>query len=132
MNRSWLMVLMLTLAAADASAQAEPPIGRLFHTPQERQALDRLRQIGAADSLPGRTDTLTYDGVVRRSDGEVTTWINGQINHGVALQTRPGSSAATIRSDRGDSRLQVGDSFDLESGATEDLLRGGQISTRRR
>jgi hypothetical protein len=70
--------LLLLLAAALPAPAAE--LGTLFHTPEERARLDRLRrgeppepvEAGARDP---RTPAIT--GYVRRSDGRNTVWVDG-------------------------------------------------------
>jgi len=73
-----LLALWL-LGAAAAAAAAEPaPLGTLFHTPEERARLDRLRRgetEPAGAPAPGRASALT--GFVKRSDGRHTVWIDG-------------------------------------------------------
>ena len=74
----------LALATAPAALAAETPaapqatLGTLFHTPEERARLDRMRrgepeQPGAA--APGGRSVVT--GFVKRSDGRNTVWIDG-------------------------------------------------------
>lgn len=70
--------LPLLALAADAAA-AGPALGRLFFTPQERAALEALRQ---RSGVPGEGaeatgGVLTLNGFVQRSSGKTTAWING-------------------------------------------------------
>ena len=70
------------LAISPACIGAE--LGTLFHTPQERQLLDRQRRgdpveapsATGADQPPPRDPVVT--GYVRRSDGRNTVWIDGR------------------------------------------------------
>ncbi len=77
---------MLALYASGVQAQ---PLGRLFSTPDERAALDQLRQereygtplpteTSSADRVAPAPD-VTVNGVVLRSGGPDTSWINGSI-----------------------------------------------------
>lgn len=77
---------MLPLAAP-AVAQQQEPMGRLFFTPAQRSSLDVARSQRARATLSTeRTEeqaapveqSLTYSGMVRRSDGKSTVWINGR------------------------------------------------------
>jgi hypothetical protein len=75
-----LLVLGTSARAADESP------GRLFFTPQQRSALDAGRRIAAkpkAETRPvqRRTRAVRLDGIVTRSDGERTVWVNGQPHH---------------------------------------------------
>lgn len=66
----------LLLCAAAAAHGAE--LGTLFHTPEERARLDRLRrgeQPAAVAGEPAAARELT--GYVKRSDGLATVWIDG-------------------------------------------------------
>jgi hypothetical protein len=67
--------------AAAASPPEAPPLGTLFHTPDERARLDRLRRGDAPEpdapvaQREARTPAVT--GYVRRSDGRNTVWVDG-------------------------------------------------------
>lgn len=74
--------LLLALLAGAAIANAAPPVelGTLFHTPEERARLDRLRRGELPEPAEGtareqRTPAVT--GYVRRSDGRNTVWVDG-------------------------------------------------------
>jgi hypothetical protein len=85
------MLILLSAMACSPAGQAE--LGRLLYTPQQRQGLENARmqnrsvaeQATATTTLP-----LTYDGIVLRSDGRSTRWINGkpQSGNSYALTTR--------------------------------------------
>lgn len=69
---------IVLLAAAGPLPAAE--LGTLFHTPEERARLDRLRRGEPPESVAGparepRTPAVT--GYVRRSDGRNTVWVDG-------------------------------------------------------
>jgi hypothetical protein len=73
--------LAALLACAAACACGAAPLGTLFHTPQERERLDRLRrgeavappEAAATEPVRGREIT----GYVKRSDGRGTAFIDG-------------------------------------------------------
>ena len=106
-NRA-LAALALALAALCAAA-AE--LGTLFHTPEERARLERLRR-GEPEVAPvaaGRFGRPEITGFVKRSDGRSTVWIDG-------LPVQVGSPEASRRldaksvraySDRSDDSLKV-------------------------
>jgi len=88
--------------------EAEPP-GRLFFTPTERKALDagkqsRTPRSSQAPAVRGPRE-VTLDGIVTRSDGEATVWVNGRV-----LDERPvsGVSATPSGSDPAAARVTVG------------------------
>jgi hypothetical protein len=70
--------LLLALALA-APAVGAAELGTLFHSPEERANLEKLRrgEVVQEEALgtPARKPEVT--GFVRRSDGRNTVWING-------------------------------------------------------
>lgn len=73
-SKRWLSPLAVALLIAAESVCAGD-LERLFYSPRERAALDAQRNKSAAPGLEG--DTLTVNGVVTRSSGRSTVWING-------------------------------------------------------
>lgn len=77
--------LLACLAASGFAHAADPTIsdpGRLFYSPAQRAQLEAARTHHVS-RIPGmRTDDdvplLRYDGVVVRSDGKTTRWVNGK------------------------------------------------------
>ena len=76
------VALLLLLLAAEVARAG--PFGRLFHTPEQRAALDALRKNGpqppesrTVKALPS-PEPARLDGYVLRSDGPSTLWINGR------------------------------------------------------
>lgn len=70
------LAAVLALAAPLAAAAAE--LGTLFHSPAERERLDRARRglpVGVANAAPQGPAAVT--GYVERSDGRNTLWIDG-------------------------------------------------------
>ena len=131
--------LILTSAPC-ASAFAEEALGRLFFTPERRQTLDRQRQFNIQEKQEVPEEpTFTIDGVVTRSSGKRTVWVNG-----TALGESDASSdvsVAPVRKNPGLVVIQAGDSFPAsakvgetmhrDTGETTDLLNGGNIAIRR-
>ncbi len=90
--RPTLLVTMAVVWAVPMALQGAE-LGRLFTTPQERAALDKLRREGPKpvaapeelappeqpEQIPEATppQPITVNGLVRRSDGANTVWING-------------------------------------------------------
>lgn len=82
----------LMLAALNAWAESAPAdAGRLFYTAAERAQLEaaRARNITevtqAAQPVPvAAPPAVRFDGLVIRSDGKRTSWINGQRQTGAA------------------------------------------------
>lgn len=89
MNKPVLLFSLVLLSAP--ACQAE--LGRLFYTPEQRQGLENARtqnQTGVVSSSRIPPKPLTYDGVVLRSDGRSTRWLNGkpQSGGGYSITTR--------------------------------------------
>lgn len=139
MKRSALILAASALLCGHAAAQDK--LGRLFFTPAERASLDNQRKLAADEAnRPVRRDPqlpkappprlLTLNGVVRRSDGETTIWVNNQpVNNrfqdvdvlpgsitreGVGVQL-PGAGRRV--------RLKVGQSVDSSTGEVEENYR---------
>lgn len=75
--RRLLPLTAALLLAADGAFSAN--LDRLFYTPGERAALDAQRH---QRPLPGTgTDTVTVNGLVARSSGKSTVWVNGAPRH---------------------------------------------------
>ncbi len=100
---------LLLLAAAVPAVGEEADLGRLFLTPQQRQALDQQRLRAPGDDGQRR---LTVTGEIRRSGGGTTRWINGQPDWSGSAPPPP---------------VPVGDSFDPVTGARQPLLGNGRI-----
>jgi hypothetical protein len=83
-----LVGVILAFPAAAQQAQQQEELGRLFFTPAQRSSLDIARSQRARTTLATeRTEeqqvvpqeqTITYGGMIRRSDGQSTVWINGK------------------------------------------------------
>lgn len=80
------LVTVLGLGAGPAAA-AEP--GRLFYSPAQRAQLETARARAPGRDRSATTEfsappPLRYDGIVVRSDGQSTRWVNGQPRIGTA------------------------------------------------
>jgi len=136
MARKACVVGLLGWWLASPAAVAEEAIGRLFFTPERRQQLDRRREMNTLDKPQIATDaTLTINGIVTRSSGKRTIWINGnpQPEDGtandltvIAQRGNPGrvvvQSGASLAT-----RARVGETVNLNTGEANDLLNGGQV-----
>ena len=131
----WLCAFTL-LAALCPIAKADEELGRLFFTPERRQALDRQRQFNIQEKQEIPVDpTLTINGVVTRSSGKHTVWINGVAQNdnektsGVTIiPNRKAPGKVIVRSSDtvvGDSN--VGETVNRNTGETTDLLGDGKI-----
>jgi hypothetical protein len=74
MKTSLKMAVILILSTFMVSSHGEV-LGRLFFTPEQRKQLDSTE---AVSDKPGfYTQSLTVNGIVQKSGGRRTVWING-------------------------------------------------------
>lgn len=135
--KRWLPLLLAALALG---AAAEPPrIGRLFMTPSERAGLDRLRDSGgriepppAAPQAPvAGTEPLppppppppmVVTGIVQRSDGKSTVWINNTPQEDQQVGATNGAPAVTVLLPSGQrATLKAGQAVDVATGVVGDV-----------
>jgi hypothetical protein len=135
--RRLIMAILLTGLAVPGFAQ-EPALGRLFLTPEQRAALDNARRnkiraeamVAAAEKKPKipPAKSVTINGVVSRSDGESTIWVNGrptegETEDGMRVVIAPGSQSSVVLREPAKGkqvRLKVGQHADLISGKIEE------------
>lgn len=136
-RKPFLLFLLLQLPISSGWPQSEP-LGRLFFTPQQRAALERQRQLNLLPNRAEQEDAepLTINGIVHRSSGRHTTWVNGVPNtdaiSGIPVPSMEGSRGkARIESDAKAPPLKVGETYRRSSGERQDLLNGGEIAIRR-
>lgn len=133
-----MLVLGVLLAGATvpAAAQESGDLGRLFFTPERRQLLDRQRELNieAQQEVPD-DPTLVINGVVSRSSGKRTVWINGVPQNdnatpsGVSVVPRRGAPGRVIvqTDEMAKEDAAVGDSINRDTGESTDILEGGEI-----
>ena len=133
------LAILSALAIANspcAPVIAEEALGRLFFTPEKRQALDHQRQFNIQEKQEApESPTFTIDGVVTRSSGKKTVWVNGNVvgeNPAssdvdvVPMRQNPGR--VVIQSgDAPRTSAKVGETVQRDTGETADLLNGGRI-----
>lgn len=134
MIRTLLGVWLLLCGSPDGAA--EETLGRLFFTPERRQQLDRQRELKDFDRQPAIAEPLlTVDGIVTRSSGKRTAWINGQPQHeqqaasGLSVTPRRGDPGKVVirANDLPSASARVGETVNRHSGEAQDRLNGGQV-----
>jgi hypothetical protein len=136
-----LLALVFTLTPGAPPALAAEPLGRFFFTPDQRTSLDTARtkkarttvgtEEGATEKPPPapQPEHVTYGGLVRRSDGKTTVWLNDQVLQDKDLRSgssitgriRPDGSVTLQGAQSGRSvELKVGQSAELLSGTVEE------------
>lgn len=130
-------VLVVLVWGTALPVHAAEPLGRLFMTPEQRRALDALRDPGGdvgtqaspvaapvADPLDGK---VVLNGVVSRSRGPDVVWVNGQRAGGtddrIRLQRGPDATARVTLQDKADgttARLKPGQYWEPLTGRVAD------------
>ncbi len=132
--------IAVAACAGIGGAAAEEALGRLFFTPEKREALDRQRALNALADQPVAEDPqLTVNGQVVRSSGKRTTWINGQSQNddenrgGVAVRTIPGKTDRVVldASDEPRTAVRVGETFHRSTHDVSSELGDGKIVVKR-
>ena len=135
-----LLLALAWVTAGCPMAYAEDELGRLFFTPERRQILDRQRQLNIQEKRGIPEDpTLTINGVVTRSSGKRTVWINGisqndnETPSGVAVTpNKKEAGKVLVQSvDAPAGNAKVGNTVNRNTGESTDLLNGGRINVRR-
>lgn len=132
-GRRWALFLATIFAALPALA-AEP-LGRLFLMPERRAALERQRQYNIQEEQTVQGASMRLDGIVQRSSGRKTIWINGKPGHddasrlGITAELKPGTPGrATIHAgDEQPATLRVGETINRATRETRDGLAGGEV-----
>ncbi len=125
------------LACATANAEE---LGRLFLTPEQREALDARRRARLPDkpapSAAQSAPSMRVDGYVQRPGGRSTVWLNGQPSRedsGERAARIAGAGGVSVRlgDESRDVTTKVGQTVDSSSGSVMDPLEGGEIRVRR-
>lgn len=121
---AWWLTAGLALAQAPASARLDT----LLYSRAERQALVQGRT--AASGTENATQ-VQLNGIVKRSRGNSTVWINQRaVPEGQSLaptqRTRIGEHSVTLDA----RRVRVGETLDLQSGARTDVLPKGALAVK--
>lgn len=132
------LVGLAMLAPAGAADAQE--LGRLFFSPERRIALERQRTFNVQEAQTLQGSTMSLDGVVYRSSGKATVWINRQAqNEGESARTgvsavvspkKPGS-ALLAPGEEAPARLKVGETMNRATGERNTRLGGGTVITPR-
>ena len=99
-------------------------LGRLFFTPAQRNVLDTGKDAGKPTRVAPVPQKVQLNGVVIRSDGGSTVWINGRETRGKAVSgvrastsaSDPTSAQLRVRGAKKPVRLRVGQRLDPVSG----------------
>lgn len=122
-----------------SAADSLPPLGRLFMSPEQRAALDRQRQLNIREARSLEDSTMRLDGVVLRSAGKSTVWINNQPQTENGSETGVAAALTRQRPERAilstgtdaPADLKVGVSINRTTRETTGGLAAGEIRVER-
>ena len=141
MKHTFLMLCLLIASSAwhvHAESTLPSPLGRLFFTPEKRLALERQRLSNIQETQTLEGATMSLDGVVQRSSGKSTVWINGRaqdehdgVRTGVTVHLTPKNPGRAQLSPGEESPTQrkVGEAINRATGERNDRLGGGIVKT---
>jgi hypothetical protein len=126
-------------AAAQNGANGGATLGRLFFTPEKRATLERQRQLNIQETQTLEGASMSLDGVVVRSSGKRTVWINSRAQHDQAapagvtaeLGSRQPGQAVLQAGEETPARLKVGESINRATRESSGGLAQGQINVHR-
>lgn len=135
-----MLAAALALLLLVPPARSEP-LGRLFITPERRAVLERQRQLNIQEKTQEtvEVDKVHLNGVVHRSGGKATIWVNGRPqrdddrNTGIALRPSPkdpGRVAISV-GDENPTTLRIGETLNRGTQEKTDGLAGGQLQVNR-
>jgi hypothetical protein len=126
---------LLILALLAPSVTLAQDLGRLFFTPEQREALDSRRKARVPDKPAAAmvvSPTTRVDGFVKRSGGPSTVWVNGEAlpeGSGDAPRIAP-SLSVTLGEGGRRTALKPGEVLDRGTGEVRDVIGGGEIRVR--
>ena len=123
MNR--ILIICFCMLALPAQADA---LGRLFYTPEQRAMLDLARRTtplrtNSSEAEPNVAQGFMVNGVVTRSDGLRSTWVNGHLEQSVDHSGKHGRNQAHVQLPGGEIKLKVGQSYNPTTGRVEENYR---------
>ena len=152
--RNFLQAIILaSLACGSAAAAAQNEFGRFYTTPGQRDHLDELRERRPQDRIDidisqeevietapeevlNIIDSITVNGLVHRSDGKNTAWINRSSTNEGNIETqytrvgegdvRRDNVRVTLPDNQTSIELKVGQEYDVHNRRVIDMVDDGQ------
>ncbi|HEX5093497.1 MAG TPA: hypothetical protein VFV84_12495 [Burkholderiales bacterium] len=136
-----LALALLALGLFSPTLAGAQQFGRLFFTPEQREALDARRKAGIQDRTAplAISPTTRLDGVVTRSQGKSTVWLDGNpIPDGVrpeGVRVRRSGDPSRVRIGIGEqgsfANVRVGQQVDRATGEIKDPIGPGELKVER-
>lgn len=132
-----LPAAILLAMAWPPACSADETLGRLFFSPEQRKSLDHRRQLKpAGNEAPEGRPALTINGLLTRSNGQRTSWVNGVARNEnersasivvVAHQNDPGRVVLS-GTDLPATNARVGETLRRDGLTVQGLLNGGHVA----
>ena len=133
-KRGFHILMVLAAMLPWCASNSAETLGRLFFTPAQRSTLDAGKQLATPrKATPSGPRAATLNGVVTRSDGESTVWVNG---HSVTRTGSPNASAShsdpaaarvELQGAGGRVKLKVGQRFDRSTGKVQESYESAPV-----
>jgi hypothetical protein len=121
-------------------AESADALGTLMYSPEQRRTMELVRsgraspveaapgiEAGSASAAAVASPTIRLDGVVTRERGKGTVWVNSEpVSQGTGATTVIVGSEAVVEGHR----LQVGQTFDKDTGTKTDVVPPGSVRKR--
>ena len=126
------------LLAGSIACLLSPPagaqeLGRLFFTPEQRDALDARRKARVPDkpAAVAASPTMRLDGYVKRSGGRSTVWVNGESTDDASRIPPSSDGRVAVQVEGGRVGLKPGEILDRVNNEVRDVIGDGEIRVRR-
>lgn len=139
-SSAWLAAVVAAGLLVSSMPAAAEELGRLFLTPERRAALERQRQLNIREAEAQVVEvgaTLSVSGVVRRSGGRTTTWVNNtpqdeKSDTGVRVEVdraNPGRTTV-VSGEEEPAQLKVGEAINRSTRETTSGVGEGRITVK--
>jgi hypothetical protein len=133
------LLSVTTALVATSGVACAGPLGRLFFTPERRAALERQRQLNIQETRTLEGSTVSLDGIVTRSSGKTTVWVNQRpqdenaAGTGVttAVSPKDPTRALVTPGEEPSASLKVGESINRATREKASRLDGGSVVVKR-
>lgn len=134
MKRLSAVMIFSAWALVSPQACADEALGRLFYTPEQRARMDAARQHAISVRIEKEENappfaTIQLNGVITRSDGKSTLWINNRIQDEASrlASVNKGGEVGILAPDaKRPVPLKVGQSINMTGGQVEEIYRRTQ------
>lgn len=121
------LALGIILLSLDSLVHAEA-LGRLFFSPEQRALLDLARDRAPTKNTVEEVQAvapseITLNGMVTRSDGKASLWVNGRLEQGLNYRGTPERNQVQLKMPSGGVKLKVGQTYDPASDRVEEGYR---------